>query len=86
MTRKKTKLQILSWIDFILETQPIFNRVIGREFFEKEYVFLKNMKKNINNIEISEKEFEKIEYIAKDLCREINNCMLNLTKLKYLQN
>ena len=42
--------------------------------------------KDINNIEISEKEFEKIEYIAKDLCREINNCMLNLTKLKYLQN
>jgi len=86
MNSKNIKLRLLGWIDFILETQPIFNMVIGTEFFKKEYVFLKNIKKDINNIEISEKEFKKLEYIAKDLLREINNCMLNLTKLKYLQN
>lgn len=86
MNSKDIKARLLKWIDFILATQPIFARIIGREFFKKEYVFLKNIKKDINNIEISEKEFEKIEYFAKDLCREINNCMLNLKKLRYLQN
>ncbi|GAB6886679.1 hypothetical protein JCM13304A_01770 [Desulfothermus okinawensis JCM 13304] len=86
MNNKKIKLQLVNWIDFILETQNIFRNIIGASYFEKEFLFLEKFRKNIHKMDISDKDFEKIEFMTKNLCQEINNCILNLNKLKYIQN
>ncbi len=80
------KIELINCLDLILALKPVVFKIIGQDYFKKEYMLLEKLRNKIYEIEMKETEIDRLRKSALSLLIDLNFCILNKRKIGSLLN